>query len=93
MGLAFMLDRLGGRRVAGHDGGWPGFVSALLVAPDDDAAAIVLTNTSVAFEPHELAERLLRRVLGLGDERAGAACPRARSSGRSWSASTSRGRA
>ena len=33
MGLAFFLGRIGGHRVAGHDGGWPGFVSALAFAP------------------------------------------------------------
>jgi CubicO group peptidase (beta-lactamase class C family) len=64
MGLAFMLDRVGTRRVAGHDGGWPGFVSALVVAPDDDAGVVVFTNTNVALAPHDLAEKLLRRLLG-----------------------------
>ena len=64
MGLAFMLDRLGKRRVAGHDGGWPGFVSSLLVAPDDDTGVVVFTNTESAFAPHDLAEKLLRRLLG-----------------------------
>src|SRR5687768_3902659 len=29
MGLAFFLHPVGGHRVVGHDGGWPGFVSAL----------------------------------------------------------------
>jgi CubicO group peptidase (beta-lactamase class C family) len=68
MGLAFMVDRIGGKLVAGHDGGWPGFVSAMLVAPDDDAAVVVFTNTTVAFAPHELAERLLRDELGIDEQ-------------------------
>jgi CubicO group peptidase (beta-lactamase class C family) len=68
MGLAFMVDRIGGKLVAGHDGGWPGFVSAMLVAPDDDAAVVVFTNTTVAFAPHELAERLLRAELGIDEQ-------------------------
>lgn len=68
MGLAFLLDRLGGHRVAGHDGGWPGFVSSLLVSPDDGVAALAFTNTSVSFAPHDVAERLLGRMLGLPEE-------------------------
>jgi hypothetical protein len=64
MGLAFMLEELDGHRVAGHDGGWPGFVSALLVAPDDGVGVVAFTNTSSVFVPHDVAERVLRRVLG-----------------------------
>ncbi|HEY7732761.1 MAG TPA: serine hydrolase domain-containing protein [Gaiellaceae bacterium] len=64
MGLAFMLEELDGHRVAGHDGGWPGFVSALLVAPDDGVGVVAFTNTSTAFAPHDVAERVLCRMLG-----------------------------
>ena len=63
MGLGFMLDQVDGHRVAGHDGGWPGFISSLLLAPDDGAAAIVLTNGGRA-EVGLLANRLLRLLLG-----------------------------
>jgi hypothetical protein len=65
MGLAFFLDRFGDHRIAAHDGGWPGFVSAMLVAPDDGVGVVAFTNTEVAFAPHDLAERALRRLLGL----------------------------
>jgi CubicO group peptidase (beta-lactamase class C family) len=68
MGLAFMLDRLGPYLVAGHDGGWPGFISSLVVVPDAGAAALAFTNTTVASAPHDLTERVLRRALGIGDE-------------------------
>ena len=64
MGLAFMLGHLGRHRVVGHDGGWPGFVSAFHVAPDDGVGVVVFTNTNAAFAPHDLAERALRLVLG-----------------------------
>jgi CubicO group peptidase (beta-lactamase class C family) len=67
MGLAFMLDRLDTRVVAGHDGGWPGFVSSLLVDPESGAGALAFTNTSVSFAPHDLAERMLRLALGLAE--------------------------
>jgi hypothetical protein len=49
MRLAFFLDRLGGRRVAGPDGGRPGFVSSLLVAPDEGLGVVCFTNTSDAL--------------------------------------------
>jgi CubicO group peptidase (beta-lactamase class C family) len=64
MGLGFMLGDLAGHLVAGHDGGWPGFVSAMQVAPDDGVGVVAFTNTNVAFAPHDLVERLLARVLG-----------------------------
>lgn len=63
MGLAFMLDQLGEHRIAGHDGGWPGFVSSLLLAPDAGVGAVAFTNTSVGFAPHILTERVLARLL------------------------------
>jgi CubicO group peptidase (beta-lactamase class C family) len=68
MGLAFMLDRLGEHRVAGHDGGWPGFVSSLLVAPDAGVGAVAFTNTSSGIAPHSVTERALARLLGVPAE-------------------------
>jgi CubicO group peptidase (beta-lactamase class C family) len=65
MGLAFFLDRLGEQRVAGHDGGWPGFISALLVAPDAGLGVVAFTNTTAALAPHSLTERALARLLGV----------------------------
>jgi CubicO group peptidase (beta-lactamase class C family) len=63
MGLAFFLHPVGGHRVVGHDGGWPGFVSALLVAPDAGVAVIVFTNTSDGRPTVRLSEDVLRRLL------------------------------
>ena len=63
MGLAFFLGRAGARRVAGHDGGWPGFVSALAFAPGSGCGVVAFTNTDTAFAPHVLAERVLRQLL------------------------------
>jgi CubicO group peptidase (beta-lactamase class C family) len=67
IGLAFLLDRFGGHRVCGHDGSYPGFASALLVAPDDDAGVVVLTNTSSFFGANLLAASVLRSLLGVAD--------------------------
>jgi CubicO group peptidase (beta-lactamase class C family) len=63
MGLAFFLDRIGSHRIAGHDGGWLGFISSMLVAPDDGVAVIAFTNTATAIAPHIVAEAALRRLL------------------------------
>lgn len=68
MGLAFFLDRIDGHRLAGHDGGWPGFVSSCFVAPDDGVGAMAFTNTSVSLGPHVIVERVLRRLLGAEEE-------------------------
>ena len=67
MGLAFFLDRLGEHRVAGHDGGWPGFISSLLVAPDVGVGVLAFTNTTAALAPHSVTERALARLLGVPD--------------------------
>jgi CubicO group peptidase (beta-lactamase class C family) len=70
MGLGFFRSEAGGRRVVGHDGLLPGFVSAFFVAPDDGVGVIGLTNgSSGAFVwlPTELG-RLLRHLLDVPDD-------------------------
>jgi CubicO group peptidase (beta-lactamase class C family) len=62
MGLAFWLDKIDGHRIVGHGGGWPGFVSAMQVAPDDGLGVIVFTNTN-SMAPDAIARGLLRRML------------------------------
>jgi hypothetical protein len=64
MGLAFFLHRFGAHRVVGHDGGWPGFISAFLVAPDDGVAAIVFTNTSAGGPTVRVSTEAMRMLLG-----------------------------
>jgi CubicO group peptidase (beta-lactamase class C family) len=68
MGLGFFLDRLGGRRVVGHDGNLPGFAAGLLLAPDDGLGVVVLTNTATPFGMHLLARSILGRLLGVADD-------------------------
>jgi len=63
-GLVFLRDELGGHRVVGHDGGWPGFVSSMLVAPDDGLGVLVFNNGSSAVS-HKVADGLLRELLGV----------------------------
>ena len=66
MGLAFWLDTWNEHRTAGHDGGWPGFVSSMLFAPDDGIGVVVFTNTT-SIQPGKIAANLLRRLLQLPD--------------------------
>ena len=65
MGLAFFLDELEGHRVVDHDGNVPGFASALLAAPDDEVAVVVLSNTSTMIGAHLLAQTVLRYLPGV----------------------------
>jgi CubicO group peptidase (beta-lactamase class C family) len=67
-GLGFELGDEGGHRTVAHTGVVSGFLSAVMLAPDDGVGVAVLTNTGRldargASEP--LAVVLLRRLLGL----------------------------
>jgi CubicO group peptidase (beta-lactamase class C family) len=66
VGLAFILDNLNGHRIAWHNGGWPGFVSAMYTAPDAGLGVLVFTNT-MNMAPDLIATNLLRRLLGVPD--------------------------
>ena len=43
-GLAFLLGDFHGHRLVWHDGAAPGFISSLLMLPDDDLGVVVLSN-------------------------------------------------
>lgn len=45
-GLGFGVEELGGRRVIGHGGGFPGYITSTLFDPKDRLAVVVLTNTA-----------------------------------------------
>lgn len=62
MGLAFLLYRLNGHEIAGHDGGWPGFVSSMLLCPEEELGIVVLANSS-SHVAHEVSEGLIGRML------------------------------
>lgn len=47
MGLGVWLGDESGLATVSHDGGWMGFLSSLLVAPEEDLAVIALTNSEV----------------------------------------------
>jgi CubicO group peptidase (beta-lactamase class C family) len=64
IGLSFLRGDVGGHRVVGHDGGWPGFVSTMLVAPDDGVAVLAFTNAG-SVTPGRVSDAVLREVLGV----------------------------
>jgi CubicO group peptidase (beta-lactamase class C family) len=43
-GLGFVIERIAGRRVIGHSGGYPGHITKSLIDPEDGIAVSVLTN-------------------------------------------------
>ena len=68
MGLGFELGEAGGHKTVGKGGILSGFLSAILLAPDDGLGLVVLGNTGRLDGrgvPEPLAEALLRRVLSL----------------------------
>ena len=64
IGLCFWLGDVGGHRTAGHGGGWPGFISALTVAPDDGVAVLAFTNTGSTRACPGQRRAGLREILG-----------------------------
>lgn len=62
-GLGLELVRQGDRILIGHDGGMPGFVTAVLVHPATRTGAVVLSNTTSDFDPGETAATLLTGLL------------------------------
>lgn len=62
MGLAFFLDDFESHRIVSHGGGWPGFTSWMLIAPDDSLGIVVFSNTS-SLAPYGIAQDLLRQLL------------------------------
>lgn len=66
MGLANALVR--GRRVIGHGGGIPGFLSESRYYPESGLIVVVLQNTTGPRGPQSLADSLARLVLGPGED-------------------------
>ena len=60
-GLGFGVEDIGGRRVIGHGGGFPGYITSTLFDPKDRLAVVVLTNT--AGGPAGLLSRTIVRIL------------------------------
>jgi CubicO group peptidase (beta-lactamase class C family) len=68
MGLGFFRGDVGGHRTVGHDGIWKGFLSDMVMAPDERVGVLAFANTG-PFDPRgapvPAADALLRRSLGV----------------------------
>ena len=64
LGLCFWLGDVDGHRTVGHGGAWPGFISAMVVAPDNEVAVLAFTNTGTVT-PERVSDALLRQILGV----------------------------
>jgi CubicO group peptidase (beta-lactamase class C family) len=71
MGLGFFRNEVGGHRTTGHDGIWKGFLSDMVLAPDDGIGVLAFANTG-PFNPRgaptPAANALLRLLLDLPDD-------------------------
>lgn len=78
IGLAFFRDTLGGHRTVVHDGIWKGFLSTMLLAPDDSIGVLALANTGhfrPGGAPDEAADAVLRRLLDVPPDDASPGLP------------------
>lgn len=62
-GAGFIHEYENGQHIIGHDGGWAGFRSSLLILPDTRQAVIILSNRA-DFETGELAMKVAKACLG-----------------------------
>lgn len=60
-GLVFMIDEVAGHRVIWHDGGYPGYVTSMMLIPDCNVGVIVFNNSF--GDSHGIAEAVLRTYL------------------------------
>jgi CubicO group peptidase (beta-lactamase class C family) len=71
MGLGFLRDTVGGHRTVGHDGIWKGFLSEMVLVPDEGIGVLAFANTG-SFNPRgaavPAANAVLRLLLGLPDD-------------------------
>jgi CubicO group peptidase (beta-lactamase class C family) len=68
MGLGFFRDDAGGHPTVGHDGIWPGFHSAVMLAPADGIGVVAFSNTGPfgpLAAPRPVVNTVLRCLLGL----------------------------
>lgn len=82
-GLAFMLGNMGGHRVVHHGGGWHGFISFMIAAPEQDVGVVAFTN-HMSYAPYAVANMLLREVLEAPDPREQVPVPGVREPAEVW---------
>jgi hypothetical protein len=69
VGVAWMLRTVGGRRLVGHGGLTSGYGTAFTLAPDAQAAVVVLTNATPGgtWLARSLTRTILRETVGVDD--------------------------
>lgn len=67
MGLAFLRGKEGDHPTIGHGGAWSGFISQLVLAPDEGIGVIAFSNTR-STAPIQIGKTLLRRLLDLPED-------------------------
>lgn len=60
-GIGFAVQRVGGKTMVGHGGGYPGYTTNTLINLDDRVGVIVLTNAGDAA-PADIARQLMNTV-------------------------------
>jgi CubicO group peptidase (beta-lactamase class C family) len=67
MGFAFLLlDDVDGHLIAGHDGGWPGFVSSMVLCLEEELGIVAFVNAS-SRAAQEVSQGVIRRLLDVPD--------------------------
>lgn len=82
-GLAFLLDHVGRHRVVHHGGGWHGFISYLIAAPEQEIGIVAFTN-HMSQAPYEVAQRFMREALTAPDPRQEIPVPGVREPAEVW---------
>jgi hypothetical protein len=62
-GLGLDIEKVGNRKLVGHSGGFPGFVTRSYVDPEDSVCVVVLTNCHLSW-----ASSIAQAIYGLIDE-------------------------
>ena len=66
MGFAFLLDDFDGYTMTSHDGGWPGFLSSMLLCPAEEVGIVAFVNAS-SKAAHDAAHELMRGLLDVAE--------------------------
>ena len=67
MGMTFWLENAQGHCIAAHGGGWPGFISMMLIAPDEELAVLAFTNCGNRSS-YDVSMGLMRQLLQIAPE-------------------------
>jgi CubicO group peptidase (beta-lactamase class C family) len=67
IGLSFFRDEIEGHTIVGHGGGWPGFITAMSLSPDDGVGVVAFTNGG-SQAVSLIAHRALCMLLGVDPE-------------------------